>query len=158
MIGTLTLGISNSTHLIIFLTFLHRSYSAATPEYPRPLLQENYVCIATLAPDLQSVCFYYETDFLHHSSSIELLLFPKHINKLLYCTMGKGGNTLNAGIQGAWHWPAVWYTTILLLLLSYTKMTVFCYYPFGYYLSLTLEPRHQIVTTPPPTFVPSVRN
>jgi hypothetical protein len=82
MIGTLTLGISNSTHLSINLAFFHKSYSTATPEHPRLLLQENYVCIATLTPNLQRVCFYYETDLLHYSSTIKLLLFPKHIKRL----------------------------------------------------------------------------
>ena len=32
--------------------------------------------IVALAPDLKRVCFYCETEFLHHSSTIKLLLFP----------------------------------------------------------------------------------
>ena len=61
---------------------LHKLYSIATPKYPRLLFQENYVFIVALTPDLLSVCFYNEIDLLHHSSTIQLLLFPKYIKRL----------------------------------------------------------------------------
>jgi hypothetical protein len=82
IIGTLTLSISKSVHLSISPIFLHKSYSTATPKHPSPLLPENYICIVALTPNLQRVCFHSETDFLHHSSIMKLLLFPKHINGL----------------------------------------------------------------------------
>jgi hypothetical protein len=80
--GTLTLNIIKSIHLSISPIILHKLYSTATPEYPRLLLQENYVFIVALAPDLLRVCFYDETDFVHQSSTFQLLLFPKHIKRL----------------------------------------------------------------------------
>ena len=82
MIGTLTLDISNSIRLSVSLIFLHKSYSTATPEHPRPLDLENYVHAVALTPDLQRDCFYSETESLYHSSTIKLLLFPKHIKGL----------------------------------------------------------------------------
>lgn len=46
----------------------------ATPEHSEPLPLENYVRIVALTPNLQRVFFYSATEFLHHSSTIELLL------------------------------------------------------------------------------------
>jgi hypothetical protein len=47
--------------------------SMATPEYSEPLLLENYIRIVALAPDLQKVSVDSATEFLYHSSTIELL-------------------------------------------------------------------------------------
>ena len=80
--STLTLNILKSIHLSISPIILHKLYSTATSEYLRVLLQENYVFIVTLAPDVLRVYFYDETDFLYYSSTFQLLLFPKHIKRL----------------------------------------------------------------------------
>ena len=47
----------------------------ATPGHPKPLPLENHVYIVALTPDLQRVSFYSITEFLHHSSTTELILF-----------------------------------------------------------------------------------
>lgn len=69
MMDTLTL----STHRSL-LYFLHKSCTVATPKHFEPFLLENYVCIVALTLDLQRVSFYSVTEFLHHSSTMELLL------------------------------------------------------------------------------------
>jgi hypothetical protein len=71
--GTLTLSISNSGHTSISPIFLYKSCSVATPEHSEPLPLENYVRIVALAPDLRKVPLYGATEFLYHSSTIELL-------------------------------------------------------------------------------------
>jgi hypothetical protein len=48
----LTSSILKSRHNLISLIFLYKSYSVATPRYPRPLLLENYMCNIALMPDL----------------------------------------------------------------------------------------------------------
>jgi len=45
----------------------------ATPEHFEPLSLENYVRIIALTPDLRKVPLYSVTEFLPHSSIIELL-------------------------------------------------------------------------------------
>ena len=74
MIGTLTLSIPKSVHALISPIFLHESCSVATPEHSEPLPLGNRVHIVALAPDLRRVSFYSATDFLYHSSTIDLLL------------------------------------------------------------------------------------
>ena len=45
----------------------------ATPGRPEPLPLKNHVRIIALTLDLQSVSFYSVIDFLHHSSTTELI-------------------------------------------------------------------------------------
>jgi hypothetical protein len=71
--GTLTLSISNSVHTSISPIFLHKSCSVATPEHSEPLPLEIYVRVVALAPDLRKVPLYGATEFLYHTSTIELL-------------------------------------------------------------------------------------
>src|SRR5579862_3434981 len=73
MIGTLTSSILKYVHTSISPIFSYKLYSVATPGRPEPLLVENYVRIIALTPDLQRVFFYSITDFLHHSSTTELI-------------------------------------------------------------------------------------
>jgi hypothetical protein len=73
--GTLTLSISKSVDVLISPIFLHNSCSTATPEHSKPLPLENHVRIVALTPDLRRVSFYSATEFLLHSSTIDLLLF-----------------------------------------------------------------------------------
>jgi hypothetical protein len=76
IIGTLTSSILKSVHTSISPVFYYKSYSMATPGHPEPLLLENHVRIIALTPDLQSVSFYSVIDFLHHSSTTELIPSP----------------------------------------------------------------------------------
>jgi hypothetical protein len=73
IIGTLTLSILNSVHTSISPIILYKSCSVATPEHSKPLPLENYARIVALAPDLRTVPLYGVTEFLHHSSTAELL-------------------------------------------------------------------------------------
>jgi hypothetical protein len=73
MMGTLILSISNSVHKSISPIFLYKSCSVATSEHSEPLPLENYVRIVALAPDLREVPLYGAIEFLHYSSTIELL-------------------------------------------------------------------------------------
>lgn len=79
MMGTLTLNISKSIHTSISLIFLYKSCSVATPEHPEPLPLQNRVCIVAVTPVLRRVSFHSATEFLHHSSTIELLVSLVHI-------------------------------------------------------------------------------
>ena len=74
MIGTLTSSILKSVHTLVSLIFSYKLYSVATPGHPEPLLLENHVHIIALTPDLQRASFYTITDFLHYSSSTEVIL------------------------------------------------------------------------------------
>jgi hypothetical protein len=82
IVGTSTSSISKSIHALTSSIILHKSYSAATPDHPRLLFQENYVCIVAVTPDLQRACCHCETEFFHHSSTIKLLIFQKNIKGL----------------------------------------------------------------------------
>jgi len=62
-------------HIQISPIFLYKLCSMATSKHSESLPLENYVCIVALAPDLQKVSFYSETEFLNHSSTNKLLLF-----------------------------------------------------------------------------------
>jgi hypothetical protein len=73
VIGTLTLSNLNSVHTLIYPIFSYKLYSVATLGHPEPLLLENHVRIIGLTPDLQRVSFYSAIEFLHHSSTTELL-------------------------------------------------------------------------------------
>jgi hypothetical protein len=73
VIGTLTLSNLNSVHTLISPIFSYKLYSVATLGHPEPLLLENHVRIIGLTPDLQRVSFYSAIEFLHHSSTTELL-------------------------------------------------------------------------------------
>jgi hypothetical protein len=73
MIGTLTFSISNSVHISKSSILLCKLCFVATPEHSKPLRLENYVDIVALALDLRKVSFYNATEFLNHSSTIELL-------------------------------------------------------------------------------------
>jgi uncharacterized protein len=73
MIGTLTLSISNSVHKTTSLMLLYKLCSVAVSEHSEPLTLENYVRVVALAPDVRIVPFYGAMEFLHHSSTIELL-------------------------------------------------------------------------------------
>lgn len=65
--------ISKSLSALISLIFLHKSYSVATAEHSEPHLLENHVGIVALQPDLQRVYIHSATEFLLHSSIIDLL-------------------------------------------------------------------------------------
>src|SRR6266536_2221524 len=73
MIGTLPSRILKSVHTSISPIFFYKLCSVATLGHPELLLLENHVRIVALTPDLQRVSFYSVTDFLHHSSTTELL-------------------------------------------------------------------------------------
>jgi hypothetical protein len=62
--------------------YFYKSCSVATLEHSEPLLLENHVRIVALTPDLQRVSFYSVTEFLHHSSTTELLPCLIHIKGL----------------------------------------------------------------------------
>jgi hypothetical protein len=73
IIGTLTLSILKSMHTSISLVMFRELYSIATPRYSKPLPLENHVRIVALKPDLQRVPFYSTIEFLHYTSTTELL-------------------------------------------------------------------------------------
>ena len=81
IIGTLTLSILKSMHILISLIIFYKSCSVATPRHPKPLLLENRIYIVTLTPDLQRVSFYSIIVFLHHISTTELILSPIFIKE-----------------------------------------------------------------------------
>jgi hypothetical protein len=62
---------------------LYKPCSVATPEHSEPLPPENYVRIVALSPDLWTVSIYSATEFLHHSSTIELLSLLKLIKRVI---------------------------------------------------------------------------
>jgi hypothetical protein len=72
-IYTLTLNMSNSLHISISPKFLYKSCFIATSEHSKPLAPENYPRIAALAPGLWNVSVSRKIEFLHYSSTIELL-------------------------------------------------------------------------------------
>jgi hypothetical protein len=73
IISTLTSSISNYVHTSISPIFLYNLCSVAIVEHSKPLPLENYVRIVALAPDLQTIPLCGATEFLHHSSTTELL-------------------------------------------------------------------------------------
>ena len=81
MIGTLTLNILKSVYTLRSLIIFYKSCSIATPEHSKPLLLKNHIHIIALMPDLQRVTFYSATEFLHHSSTTELLLSLIYIKR-----------------------------------------------------------------------------
>jgi hypothetical protein len=76
IIGTLTSSILKSVHTPMPPVFSYKSYSVATPGHPEPLPLKNHIRIIALTPDLQSVSYYSVIDFLHHSSTTELIPSP----------------------------------------------------------------------------------
>ena len=60
-------------HTLISLIFLYKLCFVATLKYSKPFLLENYVCIVALALNLQRVPLYGTIEFLHYSSTTELL-------------------------------------------------------------------------------------
>lgn len=54
---------------------LYKSCAVGTPEYSRPLPLKNYVHIVTFAFNLRTASFHGVTEFLYHSTTIELLSF-----------------------------------------------------------------------------------
>jgi hypothetical protein len=74
IIGTLTLSILKSMHTSIPPIMFYKLHSVATLGHPKTLLLEYHVRIVALTPDLQRVSFYSITEFLHHSSTTELIL------------------------------------------------------------------------------------
>jgi len=73
IIGTLTLNILKSVHILISLIIFYKLCSVATLRHPKPLPLENHVGIVALIPDLQRVSFYSIIKFLYHSSTTELI-------------------------------------------------------------------------------------
>jgi hypothetical protein len=63
-IGTLTLGNLNSVYTLIFLLFLYKSYSVATPKCLDPFSLEIYIRIVAFMPVLQIVSFRRAVKFL----------------------------------------------------------------------------------------------
>ena len=93
LIGTLTLSILKSAHTSISPIIFYKLCSVATPEHPEPLLLENHVRIVALTPDLQRVSFYSVIDFLHHSSTTDLLsslILIKELSELSGLTAMQG--------------------------------------------------------------------
>jgi hypothetical protein len=83
IICTLTSNNSDSVHTSLSPIFLYKLCSIATPKHSEPLLPENYVRIVALSPDLWTVSIYSATEFLHHSSTIELLSLLKLIKRVI---------------------------------------------------------------------------
>ena len=63
-----------SVYTSISPIFFSKLYSLAAPGHHKALLLENHVHIVALTPDLQRVTFYRVIEFLHHSSTTELIL------------------------------------------------------------------------------------
>jgi hypothetical protein len=61
-------------YILISLIIFYKLCSVATPGPPKPLLLENQVHIVAFTPDLQRVFFYSAIEFLHYSSTTELIL------------------------------------------------------------------------------------
>ena len=74
MIGTLTSGILKSLHTLMSPISFNKLSSVATPGHPEPLPLPNHLRTVALAPDLEKVSIYNVIKFLHHSSTIKLLL------------------------------------------------------------------------------------
>lgn len=72
IIGTLTLGNSESIHTLTFAIALYKSCARATPEHSGPLQPINYVRIVALAPNSQRASFHGGIVFLHHGTTIKL--------------------------------------------------------------------------------------
>jgi hypothetical protein len=70
IIGTLTLSNLNSMYTLTHFIIFYKSYSAATPQYSKPLPLLNYVCVVALTPNLQVVLFYSIIELLKNSSMI----------------------------------------------------------------------------------------
>ena len=70
-------------HTLAFPTVLYKPCIVATAEHSGLLQLENYGRIVASAPDLQRVSFHNVTEFLHHSTTIELLLLLMLIKGLI---------------------------------------------------------------------------
>lgn len=73
MIGTLTLGNSDSVNTSIFPMVLYKSCAVGTPEHSGPLPLKNYVRTVAFAFNLRTTSFHGVTESLYHSTTIELL-------------------------------------------------------------------------------------
>ena len=74
ILGTLTSSIFKSVHNLVSPIISYLLYSLATPGHPEPIQLENHVRIIALTLDLHTVSFCGVIDFLHYSSTTELLL------------------------------------------------------------------------------------
>ena len=63
-------------HALIFLIYLHKSYSVATLKQSELLLLENHVSVVTLQFNLQRISIHSAKEFLHHSFTIVFLSIP----------------------------------------------------------------------------------
>jgi hypothetical protein len=73
--GTLISSINKSMHTAISLIIFCKLYSVATPGYLKCRRLKNSCSRRRLTPDLQRVSFYSVIEFLHHSSTTELIPF-----------------------------------------------------------------------------------
>jgi hypothetical protein len=80
-IGTLTSSISKFVHTLISPLFSFKLCSMATLGNPGPLPLENHVCIVAFTANLQRVSFSSLIEILYYSSTTELILLRKTINK-----------------------------------------------------------------------------
>jgi hypothetical protein len=81
-------GYFDFKHLKIYLISLYTSCFIATPKYLEPLSLKNYICVVALAPDLQKVSLCGVIEFLHYSSTIELLSLLIPINRFYLSSAG----------------------------------------------------------------------
>ena len=72
--GTLILNISNFVQTLIFPVILYKFCFVAISKYFKTLALQHYVYNVAVAPDLRKVFLYSATNYLHHSSTIKLLL------------------------------------------------------------------------------------
>ena len=70
------------------LISLYTSRFIATPKHLEPLSPKYYICVVPLAPDLQRVSLRSVIEFLHHSSTIELLSLLIPINRFYLSSAG----------------------------------------------------------------------
>lgn len=73
MIGTLTLGNSDSMNTSIFPMILYKSCVVSTLEHLGLLPLKNYVRIVAFAFNLRTISFHDVIESLYHSTTIELL-------------------------------------------------------------------------------------
>ena len=83
MIGTLTLSVLKSIHILISLIIFYKLYSVITLGYIKLLLLENRIHIVALTHNLQRASFYYIIRFLYHSSITELILILNTYKEVL---------------------------------------------------------------------------
>ena len=70
------------------LISLYKLGSIASPKHLEPLSLKNYICVVALAPDLQRVSLCGIIEFLHYSSTIELLSLLIPINRFYLSSAG----------------------------------------------------------------------